>query len=79
MTAWCTPRHMVSYRGGFYEAEEPFEIDPADAEEMARYGKIELEEDGPQAFEEAPPSEEFKEPDEPNDHAAELPKRRRRS
>lgn len=36
-----TPNHTVSYHGKFYAAGEPFEIEPADVEEMQRYGIVE--------------------------------------
>ena len=35
------PNHRVNYRGGYHNAGEPFEIDPADAPEMAQYGQVE--------------------------------------
>lgn len=73
MSVWCTPRHMVSYRGAFYEAEEPFPIDPADVDEMAQYGRIEQDEEEPEPLREEPePVQEQPEP------LREEPARRRR-
>lgn len=45
------PKHTVSYHGSYYEAGRTFEIDPADAEEMQKYGDIEP----PQEPEDEPP------------------------
>lgn len=36
-----TPKHMVSYHGRYRAAGEPFEIEPADVEELQKYGDIE--------------------------------------
>lgn len=35
-----TPRYMVSYKGSFYTAGNPFDIDSADAEEMSKHGVL---------------------------------------
>ncbi len=44
----CTPKHTVSYRGCFYAAGQSFEIDPADAEEMQKYGTVEPQPEQPE-------------------------------
>lgn len=36
-----TPNYTVSYKGQFYPAGKPFEIDEKDADEMRRHGKTE--------------------------------------
>lgn len=38
-----TPDYNVMYKGVFYEADETFEIDEQDAEEMRKHGEIEGE------------------------------------
>ena len=38
-----TPECWVSYKGDFHPAGKPFEIDPADADEMGKYGAVEAE------------------------------------
>lgn len=37
-----TPKHMVSYQGKFYPAGKAFDISDADAEEMQKYGDLDL-------------------------------------
>lgn len=34
------PDYRVCYKGDFYECDEEFDIDPADAEEMSEHGEI---------------------------------------
>ena len=36
-----TPDYNVMYKGVFYEADETFEIDDKDSEEMIRHGEVE--------------------------------------
>ncbi len=35
------PDYRVCYKGKFYECNEEFDIDPADANEMSQHGEIE--------------------------------------
>lgn len=39
-----TPRYTVSYHGVIRRANESFEIDTDDADEMAKHGAVEVEE-----------------------------------
>lgn len=34
------PDYRVCYKGRFYECDEEFDIDPADAEEMIEHGEV---------------------------------------
>lgn len=34
------PDYRVCYKGVFYECDEGFDIDPADAEEMSEHGEV---------------------------------------
>ena len=34
------PDYRVCYKGVFYECDEEFDIDPADAEEMSEHGEV---------------------------------------
>lgn len=52
------PDYRVCYKGTFYECDEEFEIDPADADEMREHGEI-VEESTPK---EPPVEEPPKEP-----------------
>lgn len=38
-----TPNYTVSYKGAFHRACEVFEIEPEDAAEMKKHGKVEDE------------------------------------
>lgn len=62
------PDYRVCYKGTFYDCDEGFDIDPADAEEMSEHGEI-MEE-----------SASFAEPDtpKPEEITEEKPKRGRR-
>lgn len=42
-----TPDYNVVYKGVLYEADETFEIDEADADEMRQHGEIEVGPDAP--------------------------------
>lgn len=53
------PDYRVCYKGTFYECDEEFEIDPADADEMREHGEI-AEESAPQEPPQEPPEEKTK-------------------
>lgn len=63
------PDYRVCYKGTFYECDEEFDIDPADADEMSKHGKI---------VEESTPPDEPAELAEPDKLLEEKPKRGRR-
>lgn len=70
------PDYRVCYKGEFYECDEEFEIDPADADEMREHGEI-VEESSPPAEPEEPEPEE-PEPEESEEMIVEKPRRGRR-
>ncbi len=57
-----TPNYAVSYKGSFYRAGEPFEIEPADAAEMGRHGVVQPPPEPP--VDEVPPKDDEPEPPE---------------
>lgn len=52
------PDYRVCYKGEFYECDEEFDIDPADADEMSEHGEI-VEESAPPAEPKEPKLEEM--------------------
>lgn len=49
-----TPNYTVSYKGVFHKAGKSFPIDPADADEMAQHGTVEVPTKPVQAPQETP-------------------------
>lgn len=66
------PDYRVCYKGEFYECDEEFDIDPADAEEMSEHGEIVEEPTPPQEEPVEKPEPPLEEPEE------EKPRRGRR-
>lgn len=64
------PDYRVCYKGVFYECDEEFAIDPADAEEMIEHGEV-VDEPTPPVEE---PSEETEEPAEEKPRRGRPPK-----
>lgn len=51
------PDYRVCYKGRFFEADEEFEIDPADESEMRVHGEV-VEDPTPSLVKESTPTEE---------------------